>query len=163
MIRKIGSDEVELIQNLAKATWPDTFKEILSLEQIDYMLEMMYSVDKLKFQLENGHEFYIYDKDGSPVGFVGIEPNYENEKVLKIHKLYILPSVQGAGLGKLFIDFCRERGEDLHQEKLTLNVNRFNKAVGFYQNIGFRVTKEEDIDIGHGYLMEDYVMEFSLL
>jgi len=42
---------------------------------------------------------------------------------------------------------------------LQLNVNRNNNAKVFYEKIGFAVIKEEDIDIGNGYLMNDYVME----
>ena len=42
---------------------------------------------------------------------------------------------------------------------LTLNVNRFNKAIDFYLKNGFKIIKEENIEIGNGFLMEDYVME----
>ena len=45
---------------------------------------------------------------------------------------------------------------------LELNVNRYNKARQFYETIGFVVVKEEDIDIGSGYFMNDYVMNLSL-
>ena len=45
---------------------------------------------------------------------------------------------------------------------LLLNVNRFNSALGFYKKIGFEVVDEVNIDIGNGYLMEDYVMEKGL-
>jgi diamine N-acetyltransferase len=46
--------------------------------------------------------------------------------------------------------------------RLRLNVNRFNKAVGFYENFGFRVIGQEDIDIGQGYFMNDYIMEKNI-
>jgi ribosomal protein S18 acetylase RimI-like enzyme len=42
---------------------------------------------------------------------------------------------------------------------LLLNVNRNNPTKGFYEKLGFTVIKEEDIDIGNGYFMNDYVME----
>ena len=45
---------------------------------------------------------------------------------------------------------------------LLLNVNRQNKAKFFYEKLGFTVIKEEDIDIGNGYFMNDYVMEKRL-
>ena len=43
-----------------------------------------------------------------------------------------------------------------------LNVNRFNKALSFYERMGFKVIDEVNIEIGNGYLMEDYVMEKQL-
>ena len=42
--------------------------------------------------------------------------------------------------------------------RLHLNVNKFNDAVQFYERAGFVTIKEEDIDIGQGYFMNDYVM-----
>jgi len=41
-------------------------------------------------------------------------------------------------------------------------VNRQNNAKNFYEKLGFVVIKEEDIDIGNGYFMNDYVMEMML-
>jgi hypothetical protein len=41
-------------------------------------------------------------------------------------------------------------------------VNRFNTALGFYKRIGFSIVTEENIDIGQGYWMEDYVMEMPI-
>ena len=51
---------------------------------------------------------------------------------------------------------------DLGCKSLHLNVNRFNKSVDFYKNLGFIIIGEEDIDIGKEYLMEDFVMELKL-
>jgi ribosomal protein S18 acetylase RimI-like enzyme len=42
---------------------------------------------------------------------------------------------------------------------LQLNVNRNNPAKIFYEKLGFAVLNEEDIDIGNGYFMNDYVMQ----
>jgi GNAT superfamily N-acetyltransferase len=70
--------------------------------------------------------------------------------------------LHGHGYGKAFIE--RAKMEALKNEctSLILNVNRFNKAVQFYQYLEFTIIKEENIDIGDGYLMEDYVMEQKL-
>jgi diamine N-acetyltransferase len=42
---------------------------------------------------------------------------------------------------------------------LLLNVNRDNSAKTFYEKLGFAVLKVEDIDIGNGFFMNDYIME----
>jgi hypothetical protein len=49
-----------------------------------------------------------------------------------------------------------------HSTALSLNVNRFYKACAFYHKKGSEIIKEVDIEIGHGYLMEDYVTEKRL-
>jgi ribosomal protein S18 acetylase RimI-like enzyme len=41
-------------------------------------------------------------------------------------------------------------------------VNRHNRALHFYEKQGFKIIREEDIDIGSGYFMNDYVMELTI-
>lgn len=160
-IVKVGENDAERIQDLAYLTWPDTFIEILTQDQIKYMLEWMYNIPRLKEQIVSRHEFYII-RDEKDLGFIGIEFNHPESGIVKIHKLYVLPDQQGKGLGIKLFEFIRARSVKEGMRSIQLNVNRFNKAVGFYYHIGFNTIKEEDIDIGQGYLMEDYVMEYQL-
>lgn len=160
-VRVIDQNEVQIIHDLAHRIWPHTFKNILSNEQIVYMLNRMYAIDVLENQLSKGHQFIVWEENNSPVGFIGIEFNYPTQGTLRIHKIYILPEMQGTGLGKKLIDAVQSIAIENTCSSLNLNVNRFNNAVSFYQHIGFVITKEEDIAIGNGYLMEDYVMEWK--
>jgi len=160
-IVKVGEDDAKRIQDFAYLTWPDTFKEILTQDQIKYMLEWMYNLPRLKEQIISGHEFYII-RDDKDLGFIGIEFDHPESGVVKIHKLYVLPDQQGKGLGIKLFENIRARSIEEGMKSIQLNVNRFNRAVDFYHHIGFITIKEEDIDIGQGYLMEDYVMEYQL-
>jgi GNAT superfamily N-acetyltransferase len=103
----------------------------------------------------------IYE-DETNLGFIGIEHNYNDKAVTKIHKIYLLPETQGKGIGKKVIDEIGKLALDNNSTALILNVNRFNTALGFYKKIGFEIVDEVNIDIGKGYLMEDYVMEKKL-
>jgi diamine N-acetyltransferase len=161
-IRNIEKDELELIQKLAERIWPHTFSSILSPEQIKYMLNWMYAPQKLAEQLESGHHFFVIEENNEALGFIGIEPAFPTLDSLRIHKIYVLPNQHGKGLGKQLIDHAIEFARHRNLSKLHLNVNRFNKAVDFYRHIGFSIIGEEDIDIGSGFLMEDYIMEFRI-
>jgi GNAT superfamily N-acetyltransferase len=161
-IREINVNEVGLINSLAHQIWPDTFREILSSEQINYMLNWMYAPEKLTDQIEAGNHFFVIEDDSVALGFMGIEPAFPNADCLRIHKIYVLPNQQGKGLGKRLIANAIQVARDLKLSKLHLNVNRYNKAVDFYCHLGFTITGEEDIDIGSAYLMEDYIMEFRI-
>jgi diamine N-acetyltransferase len=162
-VKAIEKKDLLVIQKLAEETWPDTFRDILSKEQIRYMLDWMYSLKTLESQFDQGHQFYIYYEQNSPVGFIGVEAGNPTDKAVKIHKIYILPSTQGKGIGKHLIDFVRYKYRSEGWVHLFLNVNRFNKAVDFYKHIGFTIEYTEDIDIGEGFLMEDYVMKLNLI
>ena len=159
-IRAIDSSEVTIIRELAHQIWPHTFGEILSKEQIAYMLNWMYSLETLSKQLSEGHHFFLYEEHGVPLGFMGIE--LFDDFSVKIHKLYVSPDMQGTGIGKTFIAFVKTWANEHGALAVFLNVNRFNKAVYFYKHIGMAIIKTEDIDIGNGFLMEDYVMELKI-
>lgn len=161
-IKQLNSDDVMIVNHLAHEIWPLTFKDILSKDQISYMLDWMYSIDTLQEQVQTGYLYYLLTLDGIPTGFLGLEPNFPDQNQLRIHKLYVKPNAHKKGLGRSLINQAIDIAFDLDQTSLHLNVNKFNPAVDFYKHIGFKVLKEEDIDIGKGYLMEDFVMELSL-
>jgi Acetyltransferases len=79
--------------------------------------------------------------------------------IYKLHKIYVLPYNQGKGTGKFVITEIIRAISRKGGKGLQLNVNRNNKAKDFYEKMGFVVIREEDIDIGNGYFMNDYVME----
>jgi diamine N-acetyltransferase len=157
-------NDIKQIQNIVHITWPITYGAILSKEQLDYMLDLFYSDEALTLQYNKKEQLFymIYEDQTNNIGFIGIEHHYNGEAVTKIHKIYLLPETQGKGIGKKVIDEIGILALNNNSKKLLLNVNRFNTALGFYKKIGFEVKEEVDIEIGNGYLMEDYVMEKPL-
>jgi ribosomal protein S18 acetylase RimI-like enzyme len=155
--------DIKLIQNIVHITWPITYGEILSKEQLDYMLDLFYSDEALTDQYNKREQlFYLIAEDDTNLGFIGIEHHYKEEAVTKIHKIYLLPETQGKGIGKKVVDEIGKLALENNSTTLLLNVNRFNSALGFYKKIGFEIVDEVNIEIGNGYLMEDYVMEKKL-
>ena len=162
-IKKNTDERFTEIRAIAKEVWPIAYGAILSKEQLDYMLEMMYSVLSLQQQAnEKGNRFILAMENEIPVGFSAYEFNYNKKPKTKIHKIYILPNHQGIGIGKQLMDFITIEAKERHQKALILNVNKKNIAIRFYERIGFTITGEEVIDIGSGYVMDDYVMEKSI-
>lgn len=151
------------IRSIAEEVWPITYGEILSKEQLDYMMEMMYSVASLQKQVdEKEHHFILAYSDKIPVGFASYEFNYNGNVTTKIHKIYVLSNQQGKGIGKILIDYIMNVARQNNQEALLLNVNKNNVAIHFYKKLGFLITTEEVIDIGQGYVMDDYMMQLSI-
>jgi len=156
-------NDIKQIQNIVHITWPITYGEILSKEQLDYMLDLIYSDEALTKQIANKEQlFYLISDLEAIIGFIGIEHNYKNENITKIHKIYLLPETQGKGYGKRVFEFIEELALENDSKHLLLNVNRFNKALNFYKKLGFEIKEEVNIEIGNGYLMEDYIMEKKL-
>ncbi len=162
-ISEAAIGDIKQIQTIVHITWPITYGEILSKEQLDYMLDLFYSDEALTEQYNKREQlFYMIYEGETNIGFIGIEHNYKGEAITKIHKIYLLPETQGKGIGKKVIDEIGKLASENDSTALSLNVNRFNSALGFYKKIGFEVIDEVNIDIGKGYLMEDYVMKKPL-
>jgi len=155
--------DISIIQDIAYQTWPLAYGEILSKEQLDYMLGAFYNDETIKDSIINKENQFILAKENENVlGFASFEHHYDQKQQTKIHKIYILPQTQGKGIGKKLIDFIAIAAKENGSTSLLLNVNRFNKALFFYQKLGFEIISEIDIEIGNGYLMEDYVLEKQL-
>ncbi|EIA08006.1 GNAT family N-acetyltransferase [Flavobacterium frigoris] len=158
-----SANDYKIIQEIAYQTWPETYGAILSKEQLEFMLDAFYSVSALNDNVvSKGHHFLLAKEDDVVLGFASYEHNYQRNNRTRIHKIYVLPKTQGKGIGNTLISHIEKLGIENKSTALSLNVNRFNSAYTFYQKKGFVVIEEVNIEIGHGYLMEDYVMEKQL-
>ncbi|HUP12018.1 MAG TPA: GNAT family N-acetyltransferase [Niastella sp.] len=157
-IRLANTNDLATVERLAREIWPATYGDILSSEQLEYMLDLIYDNAVLRDQMLNQqHTFLMVEQDGEPVAFAvysTVEPG-----ISKLHKIYVHQKTQGLGIGKQLIEHIVANLRSQNIYILRLNVNRQNKARHFYEKLGFEVVKEEDIDIGKGYFMVDYVME----
>lgn len=161
-IRKATQRDVGLIFELARRTWPSAYLEIIGQAQIDYMLDKMYNETELSKQMAEGHTFLIAEQNHKAVGFAGFSLADADSQTYKLHKLYVLPETQGTGLGKKLVDDVLKLVLIVKGKSLILNVNKHNKARGFYEKLGFEVLEEVVIDIGGGYVMDDYVMGLTV-
>jgi GNAT superfamily N-acetyltransferase len=162
MIRPADLDDINTIGFLAQQIWPDTYGGIVPPEQLKYMLKLIYSPRSLRRQMvDERHQFLIVEQTDEPIGFASWSVTGD-PGIFKLQKLYVLPGRQGKGLGRTLLQFIFETIRQEGATRLRLNVNRFNKARQFYERMGFAVTGEEDIDIGHGYFMNDFIMEIAV-
>lgn len=161
-IKAAGLNDLHTIHDLAYAIWPYAYGDILSAHQLDYMLEKIYSFNSLQDQLTSlQHNFIIISDNNIPVGFAAFSPEEKSSSVFHLHKIYVLQQQQGNGTGKMLLEYVINSIKNKGATSLELNVNRFNKARYFYEKQGFKIIREEDIDIGKGYFMNDYIMKLD--
>ncbi|MGB3798932.1 MAG: GNAT family N-acetyltransferase [Lewinella sp.] len=165
------ADDVATIERIAHETWPDTFGDILSDEQIAYMLHMMYRPEALRQQMADGHVFHLLlavdenvtsdyfgrSRRFRAVGYVSHEMD-QAPGATKIHKLYVLPNMQGRGLGRKLIDKVESIATRSGQLALKLDVNYQNPAIEFYERLGFEKVERYDTNIGQDFVMQDWRM-----
>ncbi|MDN3694712.1 GNAT family N-acetyltransferase [Chryseobacterium tructae] len=157
-------EDIPLIQDLAKRSWKNAYAEILSEEQMEYMLSEMYSEQEIGSHLQNPnyHYYLILDENNdSYEGFIGYEHHYE-DKTTKLHRIYLVPESKGKGLGKKALQFLNDKVSENGNKRIILNVNKYNAARNFYESQGYKVYGEGVFDIGNGFVMDDFLMEFLI-
>jgi GNAT superfamily N-acetyltransferase len=167
-IEKATCDHLQIIHDMAQIVFRHTYKDILSPEQMEYMMDWMYSMPNLEKQLEEGHHYYIAYDGEIPCGYVSVQSEGKDDdgiNVFHLHKIYVMPDMQGKKIGiSLFetvIGHVRNSVPD-QKARIELNVNKYNKSVDFYRHIGMRVLLEEDFPIGNGFYKTDYIMGLDL-
>ena len=126
------------------------------------MLGTMYSTEEISSQLKNeNYHYFLIKQEGKHHGFIGFEHHYE-PKTTKLHRIYLLPESKGKGLGKMGLEFLKVKTKSSSDQRIVLNVNKQNPAKKVYESQGFRVYDTGVFDIGNGFVMDDYLMEYVL-
>jgi len=156
-IRAADVNDIATIREIATITWPVAYGSYISKAQLDYMLDMMYSDNSLLDQMNKGHQFYIAEHDGEAIGFASVSKEANN--TCKLNKLYVLPTAQKTGAGKSLLFKTIDYATSHSANCMYLQVNKQNNAQHFYSKHGFRVREAAVLDIGGGFVMDDYIME----
>ena len=159
-ITKEDSEKVEELSELASRIVKEHYDPIIGPEQNDYMIEMFQSPQAIREQLEHGYQYYrVRRSDVGPIGFMAM---YKRENEWYISKLYLDKQYRGRGYSKAMIRHASKLGREAGAEVLTLNVNKRNSSVEIYERLGFTRIRSEVNDIGHGYVMDDYVYSLPI-
>ena len=160
-LRKATQKDIPLIQEIAEKSWRAHYPSIITQEQIDYMLNMMYSEVELTKHFNNpNYHYYLLGDESSFSGIMGFELHVE-PNTTKLHRIYLLEEAKGKGLGKMALDFLKEEIQKHENERIILNVNKQNPSYHFYIAQDFKVYDEIVLEIGNGYVMDDYLMEWD--
>lgn len=151
--------DLTAIAKLAGVIWRAVYPGIISREQIEFMLARMYSPGTLRDEIRSqGIRFYLLVVDGRRAGFASIGPTAA-PGVWKLHKLYLRPELHGRGLGSRLLQHCEAEARRAGARRLILAVNKRNaSAIAAYQRNGFAVAESVTVDIGGGFVMDDFIM-----
>ena len=161
-VRKAETDtQVREIADLAKVIWNEHFTPIIGKDQVDYMVEKFQSYPALKEQISEGYEYHQIFSGGEFCGYTGIHPGEDNR--LFLSKLYLKKESRGhhlaTGAFSFLKEICRERG----YSAIWLTCNKHNdNSLGVYRHFGFEIIDTQEADIGGGFIMDDYIMDYAL-
>ncbi|WP_073587846.1 GNAT family N-acetyltransferase [Anaerocolumna xylanovorans] len=158
----ISEEDIGQLAQLADKIWNEYYVQIISKEQVDYMVEKFQSVKAITEQMKNqGYEYYLLKPDGAAVGYIGMKIMEDNS--LFLSKFYISKECRGMGYAREAMDFiaafCKDRGLN----KIWLTVNKHNNSIKIYEKLGYHIKQTQVADIGNGYVMDDYIMEKDII
>ncbi len=159
---KATTEDIPIIQELARKIWHQYYPGIISVEQINYMLPMMYSTLVVYSELlaQVIYELVIYNQES--IGYLSYQYE-ENESRIKLNKLYLLPEYHGQGIGQAMLIRAKEISQPYNAKQIYLTVNKNNKkAIKAYEKFGFIYSESIINDIGGGHVMDDFIMTFDL-
>lgn len=163
VIEKVTTDnELHEVAELAEKIWHECFVGIISLGQIDYMVEKFQSYNAMREQIKvQGYTYLAVREDGELCGYIAIKP--EKDDRLFLSKLYLRSDMRGKGVGTKMLERVFDEARTLGRKRVYLTVNKHNdRAIAVYMKTGFETVDEVVTDIGNGFVMDDYIFEYSL-
>ena len=162
IIRSVKKEEqIQQLAELASQIWNEYFVEVLSKEQITYMVEKFQSVSAITEQIQEGYHYYFIINDMELIGYFGICK--QKDGTMFLSKLYLTKEQRGRGYASQAFQFIREKSLDQGCSSIWLTVNRHNQqAIAVYEHLGMQRIQEQVIDIGNGFVMDDFIYRFSL-
>jgi len=160
--KSISNSDFQQVYQLATEIWNENYEGIISQKQIDYMLNMMYHSERLQQDLDDDYQWEFIIHEEEIIGYIAYVKKDDSRVFLS--KIYLKTSVQGLGLGKLALNRVTDFAKNKNCNAVYLTVNKGNeKGVRAYKKFGFTIIAEEITDIGNGYVMDDYVFEYTIL
>ncbi len=163
LIQALEPHQFPTLIALAQAIWQPTYGAILSEKQLQFMFDATYTHAALQAQITDGQQFFLlYNDENEAIGYAAWSYwHFGGARQAKLNKIYLHPNAQDKGLGLFLLQKIEEKVAQ-ETDALQLCVNRYNKALRFYERAGYRIIAEADFPFGD-YLMNDFVLQKELV
>jgi Acetyltransferases, including N-acetylases of ribosomal proteins len=152
--------QIQDVATLALTIWNEHFVSIIGQEQVDYMVAKFQSYPALKEQVQNDYEYFLFELDNTFLGYMGIR---KEKDALFLSKLYLLQDARGKGIARKALHFLKELCHIYKLHRIWLTCNKYNEhTLTVYKHLGFQIIATQESDIGEGYIMDDYILEYIL-
>ena len=160
VFQEVKQKNITELAELASEIWHEYWQDRLSPEQIEYMVDKFQSEKAITNQLENeNYTYYFIKYDRQIVGYTGL---LDKEDYLFLSKLYISKDYRSKGIGSKAFKEIKKIASQKY-DRIILTVNKYNTpTINTYNKWGFKTIDSVVTDIGSGFVMDDYIMCYSL-
>lgn len=150
--------DFQLLESLARDIWEEHYIPIIGADQVSYMMEKFQKAEVMYRQSKEGaYQFILVYAAGQLVGYMAFA---ENQDELFLSKFYLQKGFRGKGWAREMLGFLEDIATRKGLTRIGLTVNKFNNAsIQAYKALGFDVVEPLVVDIGGGFIMDDFRME----
>jgi ribosomal protein S18 acetylase RimI-like enzyme len=153
--------QAERTAQLAKEIWEEYYPDIITREQITHMIKTFQSPEAIENQIQDGMKYYLAVEGDEEIGYLAYTEETDNS--LFLSKIYIKRNFRNRGKGREMFAFILGQAQKQKLKTVRLTVNKNNTAsIEKYLKIGFVIADSVVKDIGSGFQMDDYVMEYDV-
>src|SRR5688572_5894277 len=91
--------DIPTLRDLAQRIWRACYPGIIPTEQIEFMLEWMYSEKQIRTEMEQGVIWELVEETEEAIGFLAFQ--LDEDARVKLNKIYLLPEHQGRGYSRI--------------------------------------------------------------
>jgi diamine N-acetyltransferase len=153
--------DIAAVAALAREIWDEYYVPLIGRAQVDYMVSKFQSASAVQTQIGDGYEYFLVQRDGRNIGYYAVLEEHE-QHALFLSKFYLQRAQRGSGTGRACMEFIEHLAHQRGLGLLWLTVNKGNPSVNAYKRMGFRIAADLVMDIGAGFVMDDYRMEKRL-
>ena len=162
--------QVAQVARMAREIWDEYYVPLIGRAQVDYMVAKFQTAEAMQAQIDSGYEYFQIRQSGQipqsgqirqtgeAIGYAAIRHDAAEARLF-ISKLYLLAAHRKAGAGRQCLDLIERMARERAATRLWLTVNKGNPSVRAYERLGFSIAEAIVMDIGGGYVMDDYRME----
>ena len=155
-----SKNDFNVIAQLANIVWHEHYIPIIGKAQVDYMVTKFQTSEAMQQQAKESYEYYIIKYENENVGYLSIKKNDDD---LFLSKIYLLKEFRGNKIGKSAFSFIEKKAKNYQCKTISLTVNKNNtNTIKAYEKSGFKNIEAIVMDIGNGFVMDDYRMVKTL-
>jgi len=156
------SDDISNLAHMAKEIWEEYYTPIIGKDQVNYMIDKFQSESAIIQQIKDDYDYFIVSRNSQYIGYLCFIKNNEINSLF-LSKIYLKKPFRRMGYGREMIEFVIRQASKKRYQSITLTVNKYNKnSIRAYQKLGFIQNRELVIDIGNGFIMDDFEMSYDL-
>lgn len=169
-LQKISGNNQKKLYDLMRIIYLPMYHHLWE-DNGEWYLNELYTKENLEKELlEEDQEYYFVLYKQETVGILRIKFNVDynelqDDKSLKLHRIYLHPKTQGKGLGKELLNWIEKIGKEKKHEKLWLNaMDTQEQALIFYKKRGFSIVKKTSLNLLllHKHLRGMYIMSKNI-